>query len=63
MIRLCKTQIWLKKQNCVYRKTDDIYKVIAEDVNTRFDTSYYKLEWNSIERHFCLKEETKKLLD
>ena len=28
----------------VYIKTDDIYKSIAEDVGTRFDTSNYKLE-------------------
>ena len=39
----------VKKQNCViwiqtYIKTDDIYKNIAEDVATRFDTSNYKLD-------------------
>ena len=34
----------------VYVKTDDIYKDIAEDVETRFDTSNYELEFNSIER-------------
>ena len=28
----------------VYIKTDDIYKNIAEDVETRFDTSNYELE-------------------
>ena len=33
-----------------YIKTDDIYKDIAEDVETRFDTSNYELESNSIER-------------
>ena len=27
----------------VYIKTDDIYKDIAEDVETRFDTSSYEL--------------------
>ena len=27
----------------VYIKTDDIYEDIAEDVETRFDTSYYEL--------------------
>ena len=27
----------------VYRKTDDIYKEIAEDVESRFDTSNYEL--------------------
>ena len=34
----------------VYIKTDDIYKDIAEDVGTKFDTSNYKLECNYIER-------------
>ena len=43
----------MKKQNCivwcckfcfiVYIKTDDIYKDIAEDVETRFDASNYEL--------------------
>ena len=28
----------------VYRETDDIYKDIAEDVGTRFDTSNYELD-------------------
>ena len=28
----------------VYIKTDDIYKDIAEDLETRFDTSTYELE-------------------
>ena len=27
-----------------YTKTDDIYKDIAEDVETKFDTSNYKLD-------------------
>ena len=36
----------------VYIKTDDIYKDITEDVETRFDTSNYELECNSIERPF-----------
>ena len=27
-----------------YIKTDDIYKEIAEDVETRFDTSNYELD-------------------
>ena len=47
-----------KKQNCVYGyryfivyiKTDEIYKDIAEDVETRVDTSNCELECNSIER-------------
>ena len=34
----------------VYIKTDDIYKDIAEDVETRFDTSNYELGCSSIER-------------
>ena len=34
----------------VYIKTDDIYKDIAEDVETRFDISSYELECNSIDR-------------
>ena len=34
----------------VYIKTDDIYKYIAENVETRFDTSNYELECNSIDR-------------
>ena len=28
----------------VYIKTDDVYKVTAEDVETRFDTLNYELE-------------------
>ena len=28
----------------VHKKADDIYKDIAEDVATRFDTSHYKLD-------------------
>ena len=39
----------------------NIYKKIAEDVETRFDTSNYELECNSI--NHCLKEKTKKKLD
>ena len=39
----------MKKQNCVicfivYIKTDDIYKDIANDVKTKFDTSNYELD-------------------
>ena len=34
----------------VYIETDDIYKDIADDVETRFDTSNYELECNSIDR-------------
>ena len=36
----------------VYIKTDDIYKDIAKDVETRFDTSNYELD-------HCLKEKIK----
>ena len=28
----------------VYIKTDDIYEVVVEDVETRFDTSNYELD-------------------
>ena len=44
-----------EKQNCVIqiqmvllytKKTDGIYKDIAEDAETRFDTSNYELECN-----------------
>ena len=58
----------VKKQNCVtdsfivYIKTDDIYKDIAEDVETRFDTSSYELECNSIERPFQ-KGKNKKVIE
>ena len=34
----------------IYIKTDDIYKDITEDVETRLDTSNYELECNSIDR-------------
>ena len=40
----------VKKKNCVkdsfivYIKTDDIYKDIAEDVETRFDTSNFEID-------------------
>ena len=34
----------------VYIKTEDIYKDIAEDVETTFDTSVYELECSSIDR-------------
>ena len=34
----------------VYIKADDIYKDNAKDVETRFDTSNYELECNSIDR-------------
>ena len=34
----------------VYIKIDDIYKDVAEGVETRFGTSNYELDCNSIER-------------
>ena len=37
----------------IYTKTDDIYKDIAEDVETRSDTSNYEID-------HCLKEKIKK---
>ena len=40
----------------VYIKTDDIYKNIAEDVETRFDTSNYELDKP------CLKVKNKKVI-
>ena len=49
MIWLCKTKIWKKSKIVLYRfivyiKTDDIYKDIAEDAETKFDTSNYELD-------------------
>ena len=32
----------------VYIKTDDIYKDIPEDIETRFDTSNYELDRSSL---------------
>ena len=43
----------------VYIKTEDIYKDIAEDVETRFDTPNYDLQCNSIDRTLP-KEKNKK---
>ena len=36
----------------VYKKTDDIYKEILKDVETKLNTSNYELEYNSIDRPF-----------
>ena len=49
---LCKTKIRLKCKLCfidthsyiVHVKADDIYKDIAEDLETRFDTSDFELD-------------------
>ena len=45
----------------VYIKTEDIYKDIVEDVETRFDTSNDELEFNSIDR-LLLKGKNKKVI-
>ena len=45
-------KIWWKSKLCfmdtdsfiVHVKTDDVYRDIAEDVETRFDTSHYKID-------------------
>ena len=34
----------------LYIKTEDIYKNVAEDVETKFGASNYELEFNSIDR-------------
>ena len=34
----------------IYPKTDDIYNNISEDLETKYHTSNYELECNSIER-------------
>ena len=47
----------------VYIKTEDIYKDIAEDVETRFDISNYELECNSIDRPLRKKKKIEKQLD
>ena len=46
MVWLCKTTIWWKSLYgfIAYIKTDDIYEEIAEDVETRFDTSNYEYD-------------------
>ena len=52
LVWLCKTKISWKAKLChmdtgrsiVYIKADDIYKDIAEDVETRFDASNYLLD-------------------
>ena len=44
MIWLCNIKIQWKSSFNVFIKTYDIYKDIAEDVETRFDTSNYELD-------------------
>ena len=48
-----KAKLCYMDTNIVYIKTDDIYKDIAEDVETSIDTSNYKLD-------HCLREKIKK---
>ena len=43
MVWLCKNKTWWETSFIVYTKTDNNYKDIAEDVETRFDTSNYEL--------------------
>ena len=38
----------------VYIKIDDIYKDIAEDVETRFDTSNYELDRSLTKKKKCV---------
>ena len=42
----------------VYIKTDDVYKDVAEDVETRFDTSNYELDRSLIKKKMCHNEKT-----
>ena len=58
----------VKKAKLCYMNTDsfiafikgnDIYKGIADNAATRFDTSNFELEWVLLIDH-CLKEKTKK---
>ena len=46
-VKLCYTDTY---SFIVYIKTGNMYKDIAEDAETRFDTSNYELECNSIDR-------------
>ena len=50
---LCKTKVWKKSRvvlyryrqsNCIHKKKHDIYKDIAKDVESRFNTSNYELD-------------------
>ena len=51
LVWLCKIKLWwkskvmlVKQSFTVYIKTDDIYKDITEDLETRFDTSNHDLD-------------------
>ena len=43
----------------VYIKTEDVYKDVGEDVETRFDTSNHELESNSIDRPLVKRKKEK----
>ena len=44
MVKKQNCVIWIQTSFIVYIKTDDIYKDIAEDFETRFDTSTYEID-------------------
>ena len=57
LVWLCKIKLWwkskvmlVKQSFTVYIKTDDIYKDITEDLETRFDTSNHDLDKPLLER-------------
>ena len=58
MVWLCKTKIW-GKSFILYIRTDDIYKDIAEDVETRFDTSNCVLDATSLADDYQKKKRKK----
>ena len=62
MVKKQNLVIWVQTVSLYYIKTDDIYKGIAEEVETRFDTSNYELECNSIDRRLS-KGKNKKVIE
>ena len=52
----------VKNQNCftTYIKTDDIYKDIVEDVETRLDSWNYELERSKFCSDHCLNEKIRR---
>ena len=44
MVWLCKTEIYWKSKVNVYIKTNDIFKVIGEDVDTKFGSANNELD-------------------
>ena len=44
MVKKQNDVIWIQSVFIVYIKTDDIYKDVQEDIETRFDTSSYELD-------------------